>query len=141
VSCSICAVSPALLIHQTHESTTMIKELNELPANVIGFEVTGKVLAQDFLDVVIPAFERVAQVGAFRAVIVIPQFNGMSSGALWEDLRLGVPHLRNWKQIAVVTDIDWIVHVTHLFGWMTPGDVKVFSLSQRAEAIEWVAGR
>jgi hypothetical protein len=119
----------------------MIKELNELPANVIGFEVTGKVLAQDFLDVVIPAFERVAQVGAFRAIIVIPQFNGMSSGALWEDLRLGVPHLRNWKQIAVVTDIDWIVHLTHLFGWMTPGDVKVFSLSQRAEAIEWVAGQ
>jgi hypothetical protein len=119
----------------------MIKELNELPANVIGFEVTGKVLAQDFLDVVLPAFERAAKAGEFRAVIVISQFNGMSSGALWEDLRLGVPHLRDWKRIAVVTDIDWIVHLTHLFGWMTPGEVRVFPLAERVQAIGWVAGQ
>jgi hypothetical protein len=118
----------------------MIKELDELPANVIGFEVTGKVLAQDFLDVVLPAFEKAAEAGEFRAVIVIPQFSGMSGGALWEDLRLGVPHLRDWKQIAVVTDIDWIVHLTTLFGWMTPGDVKVFPLAERNEALDWVTG-
>ena len=119
----------------------MIRELDELPANVIGFEVTGKVLAQDFVDVVLPAFERAAKAGEFRAVIVIPQFTGMSGGALWEDLRLGVPHLRDWKQIAVVTDIDWIIHLTHMFGWMTPGEVKVFPLSNRVEAIDWAAGR
>jgi hypothetical protein len=44
----------------------MIKELNELPANVIGFEVTGKVLAQDFLDVVLPVFERASKAGGFE---------------------------------------------------------------------------
>ena len=65
----------------------------------------------------------------------------MSSGALWEDLRLGVPHLRDWKQIAVVTDIDWIVHLTHLFGWMTPREVRVFPLAERLQAIGWVAGQ
>ena len=117
----------------------MIKELYDLPAKVIGFEVTGKVLAQDFLDVVLPAFERASEEGEFRAVIVIPQFGGMSSGALWEDLRLGVPHLRDWKKIAVVTDIDWIVHLTQLFGWMSPGEVKAFPIAERVEAINWVA--
>jgi hypothetical protein len=30
--------------------------------------------------------------------------------------------------------------VTTLFGWMTPGDVKHFSLAQRDEAIAWTAG-
>ena len=78
----------------------MIKELYDLPAKVIGFEVTGKVLAQDFLDVVLPAFERASKDGEFRAVVVIPNFGGMSGGALWEDLRLGVPHLRDWKRIS-----------------------------------------
>ncbi len=117
----------------------MITELSELPPNVVGFEVTEKVLAQDFLDVVLPAFERAAKAGEFRAVIVIPDFEGMSGGALWEDLKIGVPHLRDWKRIALVTDIDWMIHLTQLFGWMTPGDVKVFPLRERDEAIEWAA--
>jgi hypothetical protein len=118
----------------------MIRELSEVPANVIGFEVSGKVQAEDFRDVVLPAFERAAKTGEYRALIVIPDFEGMSGSALWQDLKIGIPHLRGWKRIALVTDVDWITHVTQLFGWMTPGDVKVFPLSQRQQAIEWVVG-
>lgn len=118
----------------------MIKEFSDVPANVIGFEVSGKVQAEDFRDVVLPAFERAAKTGEYRAVIVIPDFEGMSGSALWQDLKIGIPHLRGWKRIALVTDVDWITHVTQFFGWMTPGDVKVFPLSQRQQAIEWVVG-
>jgi hypothetical protein len=109
----------------------VIKELSGLPPGVIGFEVTGKVQAEDFRDVVLPAFESVAKTGEFRALVVVPEFQGMSGGALWEDLKIGIPHLRDWKRIALVTDIDWITHLTQMFGWMTPGDVKAFSLSER----------
>ena len=63
----------------------------------------------------------------------------MSDGVLWEDLKLGIPHLRDWKLIAPVTDMDWITHLTQMFGWMTPGDVKAFPLKKRREAIEWIA--
>lgn len=118
----------------------MINELTDLPPGVIGFEVTGKVEAEDFRDVVLPTFERAAKAGKFRAVLVVPEFKGMSGGALWQDLKLGIPHLRDWKRIALVTDIDWMTHLTQMFGWMTPGEVKVFPLSKRAEAIGWVAG-
>jgi hypothetical protein len=118
----------------------MITELRDVPAHVIGFEVSGKVNAEDFRDVVLPAFERAAKTGEYRAVIVIPRFDGMSGAALWQDLKIGVPHLRGWKRIAVVTDIDWITHVTELFGWMTPGEVRVFPIAKRVEAIDWVAG-
>ena len=58
-------------------------------------------------------------------------FKGMSGGALWQDLKVGVEHLRGWKRIAVVTDIEWVTHLTGLFGWMTPGETKVFALEQR----------
>ncbi len=117
----------------------MIKELSDLPPGVIGFEVTGKVKAEDFRDVVLPIFERAAKNGKFRAVIAVPEFEGMSAGGLWEDLKIGVPHLRDWKRIALVTDIDWMTHLTQMFGWMTPGEVKSFPLSQRAAAIEWAS--
>jgi len=117
----------------------MIKELSGLPPRVIGFEISRKVQAADFRDVVLPAFERAAKAGAFRAIIVIPEFEGMSSSALCQDLKIGIAHLRDWKRIALVTDIDWMIHLTQMFGWMTPGDVKAFPLNKRTEAIEWVA--
>jgi hypothetical protein len=118
----------------------MIKELTDLPAGVVGFEATGTLKAEDYRDVVLPALERALASGEVRFVIVMPEFRGMSGGALWQDLKLGVEHFRAWKRIALVTDIDWMRHMTELFGWMTPGQVKVFPLAQRGEAIAWAAG-
>jgi SpoIIAA-like len=77
--------------------------------------------------------------GEVRFVIVIPEFHGMSGGALRQDLKVGWEHLRAWKRIALVTDIAWMEHMTALFGWMTPGEVRSFPLAQRAEAIAWAA--
>jgi hypothetical protein len=118
----------------------MIKELADLPAGVIGFEISGTVHADDYRDVVLPEVQRAYASDEFRFVIVIPEFRGISGGALWQDLKVGVEHLHAWKRIALVTDIDWVRHITALFGWMTPGDVEVFPLAQREEAIAWAAG-
>ena len=49
----------------------MIKELSGLPAGVIGFETTGKLRAEDYRDVVLPALERAAAGGEVRFVVVI----------------------------------------------------------------------
>jgi stage II sporulation SpoAA-like protein len=117
----------------------MIKELSDLPEGVIGFEAAGKLQAEDYRDVILPALERAAASGEVRFVVVIGEFKGMSGGALWQDLKVGVEHLRAWKRIALVTDIDWMAHVTSLFGWMTPGEVRHFPLAQRDEAIAWAA--
>jgi hypothetical protein len=54
-------------------------------------------------------------------------------------LKLGVEHLRAWKRVAVVTDISWMHHLRAMFGWMTPGQVKVFATGDRDAAVSWVA--
>ena len=117
----------------------MIKELDGLPAGVVGFEVADTLRAEDYRDVILPALERAAAGGEVRFVIVIPEFHGMSGGALWQDLKVGVEHFRAWKRIALVTDIEWMKQMTSLFGWMTPGEVRTFPLAQRDEAIAWAA--
>jgi hypothetical protein len=124
----------------SEEGYPVIKELNDLPAGVVGFEVAGTLKAEDYRDVILPALERAAAGGEVRFVIVIPEFHGMSGGAMWQDLKVGVEHLRAWKRIALVTDIEWMKQMTTLFGWMTPGEVRQFSLAQRDEAIAWAAG-
>jgi hypothetical protein len=117
----------------------MIKELDNMPAGVIGFETSGKIEAEDYRDVVMPALERAAKSGEVRFLLVMPEFEGMSGGAVWQDLKVGIEHFRAWKRIAVVTDVNWVSHLTDLFGWMTPGKTKTFPLDKRDEAIDWVA--
>ena len=117
----------------------MITALNGLPEGVIGFESTGKIAAEDYRDVVVPALEQAAKAGDVRFIIVMRDFDGITGGALWQDLKMGIEHLRSWKRIALVTDIPWMGHLTDLFGWMTPGETKTFPLDQQDQAIRWVA--
>ena len=118
----------------------MMKELSDLPAGVIGFEASGRIRAEDYRDVVLPALERAAATGEVRFVIVMRDFDGMSGGAVWQDLKVGIEHLRAWKRIALVTDITWMRDLTGLFGWMTPGETKTFPLAELQQAAEWAAG-
>lgn len=117
----------------------MITQLDDMPAGVIGFEATGKLTAEDYRDVVIPAVTAAAKLGEVRFLIVMRDFDGFTASALWQDLKVGVEHLTSWKRIALVTDIDWMTHLTSLFGWMTPGDVKTFPIASRTAAIDWAA--
>ncbi len=117
----------------------MIQQLTGLPGGVIGFEVTGRITAEDFRDVVLPAIEKAAQSGEVRFMIVIPEFHGMTPGALWHDLKIAFENFRKWKRIALITDIEWMHHMTALFGWMTPGDVKTFPMSERDQAMAWIS--
>jgi hypothetical protein len=117
----------------------MINELTDLPPGVIGFETAGKLHAEDYRDVLLPVVERAAAQGDVRCVIVIGDFDGLSAGALWQDLKMGVENLRAWKRIALVTDIEWMIHMATMFGWMTPGEMRHFPLADRAAAIAWVA--
>jgi SpoIIAA-like len=116
----------------------VITELSGLPEGVIGFEASGKLAAEDYRDVVLPAVERVAKTGDVRFLIIMRDFDGMTGGALWQDLKTGIEHLRAWKRVALVTDIGWMSHATDLFGWMTPGETKTFALDQQGQAIRWL---
>ena len=118
----------------------MISELSDLPDGVIGFEASGKLQADDYRNVLMPAVSGAAQSGNVRIVLVFRDFDGVSGSAMWQDTKLGVEHLGSWKRIALVTDEGWMTHLADLFGWLTPGELKTFSLAQRDDAIAWAAG-
>ena len=118
----------------------MLEAITGLPEGVIGFVGRGEMHADDYTAVLIPAVEAEIAAGRdLRVVLVFEEWDGMSGGALWEDLKMGAHHLARWKRIALVTDVEWMTHLTHLFGWMTPGDLKVFPLAERDAAVAWAA--
>lgn len=116
-------------------------ELLESPANVVAVRVVGKLVVDDYRTVLEPAVERqVADHGELRAVIVVgDEFDSMAGGALWEDTKFGLSHWGKWRKCAVVSDKDWVGHGVKAFGWLMPGEVKVFEADDLDDAIEWAA--
>ena len=111
----------------------MLRPIADLPDGVLGFEATGEIQASDYRDVLMPAVRGVWERGdEVRIVLVFERWDGMSSGAAWEDLKVGMKNLTKWERIALVTDLDWMITVASLFGWMTPGITIVMRARTRA---------
>jgi SpoIIAA-like len=114
----------------------------ESPENVLAFRAVGRVEKADYESVLEPAVDAmITSMGEVRFVYVLgDEFDGYSTGAGWEDTKLGLSHASKWKRIAVVTNHDWVRHVVSMFGWMVPGEVKTFALADEQHAIEWATG-
>ena len=119
----------------------MIEKISDLPGNVLGFTASGKVTADDYESVLIPAVEeKLAEQKKIRLLYHLDDgFTGYEAGALWDDTKIGLKHLTAWERIAVVTDVDWIRTSVKVFGFAMPGEVKVFENSGLAEAKAWLS--
>jgi hypothetical protein len=123
------------------KEASMIEQLTGFPENVLGLRISGHVAREDYQRVVIPAVEatlkRAQKVNIY--IQVDSDFSGLELGALWDDLKVGMGHLRQWERIAVVTDIAWIANALNVFGFLKPGQVEVFPLSDAGKARAWIA--
>jgi hypothetical protein len=134
--------SPDSLGGANQKEAPLLTLILELPATVVGVEAEGKVTSQDYEQVLVPAVEaaRAAGDGKVRILYVLGrEFPDYTAGAVWQDTKLGLGHLRSWERVAMVSDADWLRHSIAAFGWTIPGEVRVFGSDQLSEAREWVA--
>lgn len=119
----------------------MIRLVDGLPDNVVGFEAVGEVRAGDYDSVFEPAIAAaLAKNDKIRVLYVLgDEFDGYSGGAMWEDTKIGVSRLSHWERIAVVTDHGLYSDGIKAFGWMIPGDVRVFGNADIDAAKAWIA--
>lgn len=119
----------------------MIETLTDFPADAAAFRCSGFVSKADYDEVLVPAVEQALKTNERLRVYyeIAPDFSGISLGAMWEDFRVGVRHLRRWKRVAVVTDVPWIKLMIHMFSFLLPGPTKVFRVAEAAEARAWIA--
>lgn len=118
----------------------MLELISDLPDNVVGIRASGQVTAEDYESVLVPAIDaRLARRDRVRVLYHLgPDFIGFTSGAVWDDIKLGLGHLKAWEKLAVVTDVGWIAHAARLFGIAIPCPVKVFTNAELAEARRWI---
>lgn len=118
----------------------MLHLIDGLPDDVIGFSADKYVTKEDYQDVLVPAIEAtVHHHDKFKMIYRFgPEFKGFEGAALWEDAKVGMHHLGEWKKIAIVTDHTWLAEIVKEFGHLMPGEVKVFGDDDFADAKTWI---
>jgi len=118
----------------------MFQAIEGMPDGVIAVRGIGKVTAEDYRSVLVPAIEgATAGGGKARLYLELGQgFEGYDASAMLADTKVGMGHLSSFERIAVVSDTDWVRHAIHLFGPLIPGEVRAFPVSEAAVAREWI---
>ncbi|MFK5881096.1 MAG: STAS/SEC14 domain-containing protein [Sulfurospirillum sp.] len=118
----------------------MIKILNDIGDNVIGFELSGKVVGEDYEKVLIPALRSKLKEGSRLKVLyqVGKDFDSYDFSAMIDDAKAGFMFYSAWEKIAVVSDISWIIDAVKAFSFTIPGDIKTFSNEDIEKAKVWL---
>lgn len=117
----------------------MFEILEKSSGNVIGIKVHGKLVHEDYAQVV-PQLEKIIEEhGSLRCYCELSEFHGITPHALWDELKFDTKHCKEIERCAIVGDPSW-------HNWMTKisqtifnrADVKYFDESQSQEAWDWV---
>ena len=122
----------------------MIEVLSDMPEGVTGFRVSGRVGGDELRDFR-STMEAMLAGDEIRLVeVVSDDYEGFGPGGLLEDMKLGfgtlMQHHSGFRRVAVVCDKEWVAHALHAVGWLVPGELRLFALSDLETAKSWAAG-
>lgn len=122
----------------------MIEAVSDLPPGTLGFRASGTISSDEYREMIGPiyaALERGEKLNIYFELA--DDFHGLDWGALLQDLRaagsIGLMHRSSWKRMALVTDKDWVKHAATGFGWLAPGELRLFEPPEREAARAWLA--
>jgi len=118
----------------------MLEVMDESRGNLLWLKASGKLTHADYAAVLIPRLEAVIREhGRARVLFQMdPDFQGWELGALWDDVKFDLKHLKDFEKVAVVGANRWVTAAMKLFAHLMRGEVKTFLPEQLAEAWVWI---
>jgi SpoIIAA-like len=117
----------------------MIELIDDLPRNVVGISVKGRVTKDECREVLAPA---IAKSLRWRDKIrLYYELGSRFPGSGWDDLDLGFENAACCERIAIVTDIAWVGLTVKAIRFVIPGDIRVFSTIETEDARAWITAR
>jgi hypothetical protein len=117
----------------------MIELIEDLPKNVVGIAVKGRVTTAECRQILTPAIEKSLR---WREKIrLYYELGSRFPGSGWDDLDIGFEHATRCERIAIVTDIAWVRLTVKAIRFLIPGEIRVFATEETAEARVWIAAR
>ena len=122
----------------------MVEQLTDLPAGTLGFRASGKITGEEYRRMMAPIYATLERGEKLNIYFELAgDFSGLDLGALLQDFKaagsVGLKHRSSWQRMALVTDKDWVRHAASAFGWLAPGELRLFDPSERDQARAWVS--
>ena len=116
-------------------------ELEKVPdTNVLLLTAKGKITDDDYEDVLIPALDSTLE--KYDKVRILVHFGedyeGIEGDAVWDDTKVGLKHFTHFEKCAIVSDVKWLRRSIKAFGFLIPGEVKLFHNEELTAATDWV---
>jgi hypothetical protein len=123
----------------------VVEKLDGMPEGTLGFRISGRLTREEYFQLLDPVRDQLERGDKLSFLVVTdPDFEGLDLGALWEDVKaagsVGLQHRSSWDRLAVVTDKDWMRHAISAFGWLSPGELRVFDPDELEQAKAWTGG-
>ncbi len=120
----------------------MITQIQNLPANMVGFKATGEVTQADYDTTVIPKVkELVANTDTLNYLFVIDtSISNFTIGAWFKDALIGIKKITKWNRAAIVSEAKGVKIFTDIFSALMLGEFRVFEHKDQQQAINWVSG-
>ncbi len=122
----------------------MIESVTDLPPGTVGFSASGKITSDEYRKMIEPIYAALERGERLNIYFELGQdFHGLDFGALLQDVKaagsIGLKHRSSWQRMALVTDKDWVRHGASAFGWLAPGELRLFEPSEQDKARAWLA--
>ncbi len=115
----------------------MVVTLN-ISERVVGF-VFEKKLDQDGVDQIKESIlDKLEKHESISLYIEEDNTEDVNLKALIEEMLFNINHSNRFERVAVVTDRDWIRHLSSLKGVLMDSDLKTFTLEERIDALSWI---
>ena len=117
-----------------------VKILDGFPNDVLAMEITGRLHAADYEEVIDPLVaKKLERHDKLKVLLVVDKgFEGATSGAAWDDLKLGLKNFTRYSKLAVVTDLHWLRNAVRLMGPFMPAKVHTYPLINKDLAEDWI---
>jgi SpoIIAA-like len=114
----------------------VIELVGELPKNVVGISVRGRLTIEDCRDLLMPAMRK--SLKYHDKVRLYYELGSRFPGAAWDDLDLGLEHFSRCERVAIVTDTSWVRHAVKAVRFLIPSEIRVFSTIEAEVARAWI---
>lgn len=118
-----------------------VRLISGLPTNILAVEAIGEIEDDDYEKVILPAVDEILETNDKVRVLYVlgEEFEKYELDAMWEDTKMGMQRLGKWERIAVVTDHKGYRRSIKAFGFLMPGEVKVYPMTELDDAKAWIS--
>jgi stage II sporulation SpoAA-like protein len=118
----------------------MLRRIDGMPPETIGFEASGEVEDDDWEDVAEPVLREALANGVKLRVLYLlgPGVQEVEGDVVGAGAKFQARHATSFERVAVVSDEDWLRPALTTLSFLLPGKARGFRVVELADAKAWL---